>query len=137
MNNIDLLIKANSIMKNSYSPYSKFPVGAAILMNDGNVICGVNVENASYGATICAERSAITAAISNGYKKEDFKKIAITSKMNSITPPCAICRQVMVEFFDENVEIIMGNERLDMKVVNVYDLVPYTFTESDLGDINV
>ena len=137
MNNLELLKKANEVLKNSYSPYSKFPVGAAILMKDGKVVCGVNVENASYGATICAERSALTAAISLGYGKSDFVKIAITSKMNNVTPPCAICRQVMVEFFDEHVEIIMGNENLDMTVVNVYDLVPYTFTEIDLGDINV
>ncbi|MGL5021031.1 MAG: cytidine deaminase [Mycoplasmatales bacterium] len=137
MENIKLLELANEVMENSYSPYSLFPVGAAIEMKDGKIIRGVNVENASFGATICAERSAITAAISLGYKAQDFKKIAITSKMNVITPPCAVCRQVMVEFFNSDVEIIMGNEKLKMQVTNINELVPFRFTESELGDINV
>ena len=68
--------KLTELLKNSYSPYSKFPVAAIVVMKDGREFSGVNVENASYGATICAERSAIVSAISHGYKKGDFKELS-------------------------------------------------------------
>ncbi len=136
MKNKELVEFAAKAMENTYSPYSRFPVGAAILMNDGTVFAGANVENASYGATICAERSAIVSAVVNGYKPGEFKKIAVISKMNNITPPCAVCRQVLVEFFKPNAEVIMASYNQDYKIATVSELVPYSFTEEELGDVN-
>ncbi len=136
MTNDKLVKLAMEVMKNTYSPYSNFPVGAAIEMNDGTVFQGANVENASYGATICAERSAIVSAVAKGYKPKDFKKIAIVSKMNSITPPCAVCRQVLVEFFAPDAEVIMASVDGEYKIATVNELVPYSFTEEELGDVN-
>jgi len=127
-----IIENANKVMENSYSPYSNFKVGASILMKDGTYVNGTNIENASYGATNCAERSAIFMAISLGYKKGDFDKIAITSYLDKPTPPCAICRQVMLEFFDKDVEIIMTNKEGIVKKTNIDELVPYQFTEKDL-----
>ncbi len=132
----ELVKLAKLAMENTYSPYSNFPVGAAIEMSDGVVFHGANVENASYGATICAERSAIVAAVSNGYKPKDFKQIAIISKMRDITPPCAVCRQVLVEFFAADAKVIMSSYDENYKVATVSELVPYSFTEEELGDVN-
>ena len=87
------------LLKNSYSPYSGFKVAAIVLMKDGKSFGGVNVENASYGASICAERVAITKALSEGEKKEDFKEIHILGSTSN-TMPCFICRQTFAEFFD-------------------------------------
>lgn len=136
MENKLLVEKAAKVMENTYSPYSKFPVGAAILMTDGTVFVGTNVENASYGATICAERSAIVSAVAKGYKPGDFEKIAVISKMHNITPPCAVCRQVLVEFFKPNAEVLMANYNQEYTVATVSELVPYSFTEEELGDVN-
>lgn len=136
MNHESLIEYAIEAMENSYSPYSKFPVGAALEMNDGKIFKGANVENASFGGTICAERSAIVAAVSNGYKPKEFKRLAIVSKMNDITPPCAICRQTLVEFFKADAQVIMANENKKYKIVTVSELVPYSFTENELGDVS-
>lgn len=136
MENKLLVEKAIKVMENTYSPYSKFPVGAAILMTDGTIFVGTNVENASFGATICAERSAIVSAVAKGYKPGDFEKIAVISKMHNITPPCAVCRQVLVEFFKPNAEVLMANYNQEYTVATVSDLVPYSFTEEELGDVN-
>lgn len=136
MNNSELLNLAIKAMENSYAPYSQFPVGAAILLTDGEVVLGVNVENASYGGTICAERTAITSAVAKGYRRGDFEKIAIVSNMKNITPPCAICRQVMTEFLDEKSQVIMGSKDGKMEVVSIEELVPYSFKEDSLEEIN-
>ncbi len=136
MENKLLVEKAIKVMENTYSPYSKFPVGAAILMTDGTIFVGTNVENASFGATICAERSAIVSAVAKGYKPGDFEKIAVISKMHNITPPCAVCRQVLVEFFKPSAEVLMANYNQEYTVATVSELVPYSFTEEELGDVN-
>jgi cytidine deaminase len=130
-----LIQKANEVMENSYSPYSNFKVGAAILLRDGKIITGVNVENASFGATMCAERSAIFAAVSLGYKKGDFQSMAITSELEDVTPPCGLCRQVMLEFFENDKEIILTNKKGEYKVTNMNELVPYQFTSEELKDV--
>ena len=83
----------------AYAPYSKFQVSAIVKMKDGKLIPGVNVENASYGATICAERNAITTAISLGYTKNDFDMIYIMVSGDKLSMPCFMCRQVITEFF--------------------------------------
>uniref|UniRef100_A0A0N5C732 Cytidine deaminase n=1 Tax=Strongyloides papillosus TaxID=174720 RepID=A0A0N5C732_STREA len=98
------LIEASAkVMKNSYSPYSNFPVGAALLTKCGKIITGANIENASFGATICAERSAFVSAVSQGYK--DFVAIAISTNVAAPASPCGVCRQFMVEF--GNIKVIL------------------------------
>ena len=109
---------AKKVMKNSYSKYSKFKVGAALPTEDGRVFDGCNIENASFGATICAERTAVVKAISEGAKK--INRIAIVSDTQKTTPPCGICLQFLKEFMDENGVIILedGDE-----------IYRYTFSE--------
>ena len=89
------------LLRNSYSPYSNFKVSAICLMKDGKTFGGVNVENASYGATICAERVAITSAIANGYTKGDFSKLYVMCDTSKIASSCFMCRQVINEFFEQ------------------------------------
>ena len=96
--------KLEKLLNNSYAKYSKFRVSCICVMNDGKEFNGVNVENASYGATICAERVAITSAIANGYKKGDFKELHIMVDSDKIGTPCFICRQVISEFFNLDVK---------------------------------
>lgn len=120
-----------NLLNNAYAPYSKFKVASVVEMNDGNTFQGVNVENASYGATICAERSAILSAISAGYKKGDFKKLYLTSSSLDLIFPCNICRQVMVEFFDPDTEIVLLSDDKE-KRYNFSDLVVNSFTAEDL-----
>lgn len=124
--------KLQKLLDNSYAKYSNYKVSAILVTKDGKEFYGVNIENASYGATICAERSAIFSAISNGYKKDDF---AILYEMNSsqdIGSPCMLCRQVFVEFFNPNMEIVSMNINGDEKRYFVSDLCPYPFTEENL-----
>ncbi len=123
--------KLKQLLNNSYSPYSNFSVAAIITMKDGKEISGVNVENASFGATICAERNAFTTAITMGYKPKDFKNIYIMTK-GDISTPCFICRQFITEFFDKESEIICMNEQGLEKIYKVKDLCPYPFNEGDL-----
>lgn len=95
-----LLDQAKSASLMAWCPYSEFPVGAAILMRDGEIISGCNVENSSYGLTNCAERTAVFTAVAMGYKKGDFLALAIYSPGSGFISPCGACRQVMAEFFD-------------------------------------
>lgn len=124
--------KLLSLQKNAYAPYSNYKVSCVVVMKDMNEFVGVNVENASYGASICAERSAIVSAISNGYKKGDFKSINIMVSGNTVGTPCFICRQVIVEFFDKDCEVLCMNINGDEKRFLVSDLCTYPFTEEDL-----
>ena len=100
MNNVELINYAKKAMNNAYAPYSNFCVGAALLTDDGTVYTGCNIENSSFGATICAERTAAVKAVSEGHRR--FTKIAIVSKAGGYTYPCGICRQFLSEFSDEN-----------------------------------
>lgn len=124
--------KLLNLLNNSYSPYSKFRVSAIVIMKDGHEFYGVNVENASFGATICAERSAIVSAISAGYKKHDFEKIYVMCDNEKIGSCCMICRQVISEFFEANKEVITYNNQGDYLTHTVADLCPYPFGEGDL-----
>ena len=116
----------------AYAPYSHFQVSAIVETNDGKLIPGVNVENASYGATICAERNAITTAISMGYKKGDFKRIYIMVSGNKLSMPCFMCRQVICEFFDKDSEIVLVGKSGSIEKHKVSELCPYPFDETDL-----
>lgn len=124
----DLAITAK---ENSYSPYSNFRVGAALKLSDGSYIQGSNIENASFGATNCAERSALFAAYSQGYKKDDIIALAVTSDMSSPVPPCCICRQVMVELINGDCPIYMIGKD-EVVQTNVNGLVPFQFTDEEL-----
>ena len=107
----------------AYAPYSNFKVGAAVLTSDGMVFLGNNIENSSYGATICAERVAVFKAVSEA--KTNIVKIAIASDNEDFTYPCGICRQVINEFMPDG-EIIIGNKN-DGKVYKVSELLPHAF----------
>lgn len=119
------------LLNNSYAKYSNYRVSAICIMNDGNKIGGVNVENASYGATICAERVAITSAISHGYKKGDFRELHVMVDSDIIGSPCFMCRQVISEFFNED-SIVYLYSRKDTQKLTVKDLCPYPFNEDNL-----
>ncbi|SHI01857.1 cytidine deaminase [Clostridium collagenovorans DSM 3089] len=125
-----LIQKAIEARKNSYSPYSNFKVGAAVLGEDDNIYLGCNVENASYGATNCAERTAIFNAIANGNRK--IKAIALIGDTKTYTYPCGICRQVIVEFSDENTDIIIVKNENEYLVKKVEEILPGAFTKKDL-----
>lgn len=121
-----------NLQKKSYSPYSNFKVSCILIMNDGKKFFGVNVENASYGATICAERNAITTAIAEGYKKNDFKELYVMVDRNNIGTPCFLCRQVINEFFNPSSKIICMNQDGNQKEYLVSDLCPVPFGEESL-----
>ena len=121
-----------NLLNNAYAPYSKFQVSAILETKDGKFIPGVNVENASYGATICAERNAITTAISMGYKKGDFKNIYVMVSGDKLSTPCFICRQVISEFFDKEGEIILVGKNGEEKRYKVSEMCPFPFDSEDL-----
>lgn len=120
------------LLNNSYSPYSNFRVSSIVVMKDGKEFNGVNVENASYGASICAERSAIVQAISSGYKKGDFSKLYVMCDNEKIGMSCMLCRQVISELFDEDAQIIAMNPAGKTEIHTVIELCPYPFGSEDL-----
>ncbi len=117
--------------KNSYSPYSKFRVSSVVLTKKGNIYKGVNIENAAYSVTICAERSALSSAISAGEKEIDTIIITGDSKM---TYPCGVCRQFMAEFLDTDSKIVIANSVEDYKIYGLKDILPYNFSKKDLEE---
>lgn len=120
MNERELIERAMEMKKAAYAPYSHFQVGAAVLAESGKVYGGANVENASYGATVCAERSAIFAAVNAGERK--LEAIAVTET------PCGICRQVMREFCDPRVfKVIVAKTADDYRVFTLDGLLPESF----------
>ncbi len=110
---------------NAYVPYSRLRVGAALLTESGKVYTGVNVENVSFGATGCAERTAIFSAVADGNTK--FKAIAVASDLDTPIFPCGICRQVIAEF--KIPEIIVSDKNGNYKVYKLEELLPFAFTE--------
>ena len=122
---MDCAIKAR---ENAYSPYSHFAVGAALLCEDGTLFEGCNIENASYGLTNCAERTAIFNAVSEGHIK--FKALAVVADTEGPCAPCGACRQVMAEF--KIPLIIMGNLMGNIKIVTIEELLPFSFSECDV-----
>ncbi len=128
----ELVAFAQKALKNAYAPYSNFHVGAAILMKDENVVTGANMENASYGLTVCAERNAIFAAYSQGYRKEDIVAMAIISDFDGDTSPCGACRQVLSEMIPSEAPIYMINKNMDIKKSNIRELLPFAFTKEDI-----
>ena len=128
-----MIDKLKELAKNSYSPYSHFRVATIVVMKDGKEFVGVNVENAAYGSGICSERSAILAAISNGYKKGDFKELhCLCADSNRVSTSCFACRQVISELFDKDVNLYFYANTGERKVYTVAELCPYPFDEDDL-----
>ena len=124
-----LVARAKETMKNAYAPYSKFQVGAALLAKDGRVFTGCNVENASYGATNCAERTAVFKAVSEGCR--EFDAIAIVASSGDFASPCGICRQVLAEFMPEG-KVILDSDEKGMVTYSVRELLPLGFTSKDI-----
>jgi cytidine deaminase len=127
----ELIQEAFKAMKNSYAPYSKYHVGACIEADDGRKFWGANIENASYGATNCAERSAVFAAYSNGCRRENIKALAIVSDGDRIAAPCGICRQVLSELLEEDTPIYLSNGKEEVDTC-MRDLLPMQFTQEDV-----
>ena len=122
----NLLLLAKQASENSYSPYSKFSVGAAILFESNKIYKGCNVENASYGLSLCAERCAISSALSDG-EKSKIKAIAIYSPNQKNCMPCGACRQWLLEFAGNKVDIILEGDNTKINVLTLYDIFPYGF----------
>ncbi len=135
MNNAELIRLALEARQKSYSPYSGFAVGAALLCKNGKVYTGCNIENSGYSATNCAERTAFFKAVSEG--ETEFEKIAVVGgNAEDKTPvdycsPCGICRQVMKEFCEADFEIIIAKSETDYKSVTLADLLPMSFDKRD------
>lgn len=135
MNNEELIKIAIEMTKMSYVPYSHFHVGAALLAANGKVYTGCNIENAAYGPSNCAERTAIFKAVSEGDK--DFSAIAVVggpedSEGNptivDFCPPCGVCRQVMAEFCNKNFKIILAKSPTEYKIFTLGELLPESFS---------
>lgn len=129
---IQLLISAKEAMQHAYAPYSGFSVGAAVLTSDGRVYSGCNIENASYGATNCAERTAIFKAVSEGCSS--IVKIAVVCSSGHYAYPCGICRQVMAEFATEDLTVVLEDNERGILEISFKDILPEAFTGKDLAN---
>jgi len=130
INEKQLFDVANKAMENAYAPYSHYTVGAAILCDDGKVYSGVNVENASYGLTNCAERTAIFKAVSEGAKH--VLAIAIVNGTTEMSKPCGACRQVMSEFMGPDDLVFLTNSQNDYKEFSFKEILPLAFSDEDM-----
>ncbi|MCX7876239.1 MAG: cytidine deaminase [Melioribacteraceae bacterium] len=128
----DLVKIAIDAKKKALPQFSKFHVGAALLTNDGKIFTGANIENSSYGLTLCAERLAVFKALHDG--ERNFKKIAIAADSENYISPCGACRQIMIEFCGPELEVIMINSKGKHKTVKMKDLLPYSFDKEFLNN---
>lgn len=126
-----LVNKAVEAKKNAHAPYSNFRVGAALLTEDNQIITGCNIENASYGLTMCAERTAIFKAYSEGFRK--FKALALSADTSDYITPCGACRQIISELCG-NIDVILVNGNKEIKLIKAYDLLPLAFGDKELND---
>lgn len=122
--------KLLNLLNNAYAPYSHYKVASILVLKDGNTYEGVNVENASYGATICAERNAINSAVKDGYRKGDFKEIYVMVE-GDLAFPCFICRQTINEFFTLDSKLILMNDK-EEKIYMMSELLVHPFGPEDL-----
>lgn len=125
-----LVEKAIEARNMAYAPYSNFKVGAALITEDGSIYTGCNVENVSYGATNCAERTAIFKAVSEGH--HTINMLAVVGDEKDYTYPCGICRQVILEFASENFKIIMIKNKEEYMVKTLNEIMPYAFSKEAL-----
>lgn len=122
-----LVQKAIEAKKCSYSPYSKFKVGAALLTKENKIYTGANIENASFGLTVCAERTALFKAVSEGSRKFGALAVACDTDSFDNAYPCGACRQVMAEFLDDEADIIISTNTGEYRIHKLKELLPYTF----------
>jgi cytidine deaminase len=127
----ELIKTAIKYRERAYCGYSNFHVGSAVLFESGNIYGGCNIENSSYGATNCAERTAICKGISEGEK--EIKAIAIVGDSKTFTYPCGICRQVIAEFAAKDIEIIIAKNEDEYIIKNLEEILPSAFTKEDLN----
>lgn len=132
MNPEDLMQAAIEARELSYSPYSRFAVGAALFTKDGRVFQGANVENSSYGLSMCAERNAIYHALMEGCDGDDFLALAVVADTDAPVSPCGACRQVIAEFFHQDAKIFLGNLKGEIRTMSVEELLPYAFEGGDM-----
>jgi len=124
--------QAKAIIKNSYSPYSHFRVAAVLELKNGETITGVNIENAAFGLSNCAERSALFTAYSKGVRKEDIKQIMVYTDKEHFVSPCGACRQVMSELMEPEAKVIFATSKGEFKELMNKDLLPFGFTNEDM-----
>ncbi|GLX83655.1 cytidine deaminase [Thalassotalea eurytherma] len=125
-----LVIAAKEAYNKAYAPYSNFHVGAAALTTEGQIVNGCNVENASYGLTVCAERNCIAQGVIQGQRK--FTELVVYTEEDVLTPPCGACRQVIVEFMAQNAKVYAVNHAGEVKLWSVAELLPDAFTPENL-----
>lgn len=131
MDNEKILEMAFGALENAYAPYSKYKVGACVETKDGNYFIGANIENASYPVGVCGERSAIFAAYSYGYRKDDIVKLAIVTSGKRVGAPCGMCRQALSELLCQDTPIILSNG-VETYETNIAELLPWQFDSEDL-----
>lgn len=122
--NLELIEAAKQVREQAYTPYSNFRVGAAVRTKSGKIFTGCNIESASYGLTVCAERVAIWKAVSEGEK--EFKKIAVVADTSELTPPCGACRQIIWEFCGD-IPVILINLEDNVEILQMKELLPRAF----------
>lgn len=125
----DLIQRALEIKKRAYAPYSNFHVACVVMTKSGKVFEGVNIENAAYSPTLCAERNALSTAITEG--EREFSYIVVTGD-SDYTYPCGVCRQFIREFADDNTRIIVAKDEDSYKTYTIEELLPYSFSKKDL-----
>ena len=130
MNKEKLVGKAIEAKSIAYAPYSNFHVGAALLTEDDKLYTGANIENASYGLTVCAERTAAFKAILDGERK--FKAIAVAGNTDEYLPPCGACRQVLLELCGKDLDVHLVNSKNEIKTFKLNELIPFSFGDEHL-----
>ncbi|QWC00740.1 cytidine deaminase [Mycoplasmatota bacterium] len=128
----DMFNQAQEIIKNAYVPYSNFRVAAVLKLKNGETLTGINVENASYGLSNCAERTALFSAYAKGIRKEDIDSILVYTDKDYFVSPCGACRQVMSELMEADADVTMANSKGEMKTIKNKDLLPLGFSKEDL-----
>lgn len=132
MNPAELIQEAIQAREKAYVPYSGFKVGAALLDEDGHVHHGCNIENAAYGPSNCAERTALFSAVANGRQPGSFKMLAVVGNTDGPIAPCGVCRQVLVELCKPDMPVILGNLNGDIRETTIRELLPDAFGPWDL-----
>ena len=127
----ELCAAAQAMLERSYAPYSHFPVGAALECADGSVFTGCNIENAAFSPSICAERTAVAKAVSEGHR--DFVRIVIAGRSEGLCVPCGVCRQVLSEFAGDALEVLLVNSRGEIRETTLGALLPGRFDSANLG----
>ena len=125
----ELCAAAQAMLPMAYAPYSHFPVGTALECEDGTVYTGCNIENAAYGPSNCAERTAVFKAVSEGHRR--FRRIAVAADTDQFCPPCGVCRQVLQEFAPE-LEVLLVNRKGEIRSLTLPELLPYSFGSANL-----